>query len=350
MARVLVAPNAFKTVADAPAVAEAWGRALRREGFAVDVCPLADGGDGTLEVLARTLGGRRVAATVSGPLGGPVRARWLRLPDGTGFVESAAACGMRLLAPGRRGGLRATTRGVGELVARASSRCPAVTVGVGGTAATDGGRGAVEALREARPAAPVRLALACDVRNPLLGPRGAAAVYGPQKGVRRSDVPEAERRLGEWAASFPGGRRLARRVHTGAGGGLAFGLAAAFGAELRSGFEIIAETVGFAGRLRDADVVLTGEGSYDGQSGSGKATGEVIRLARRAGVPVAVVAGTATTVPRGVTVVRLVGLDGVRSPAAAVRAGLPLMVQGAQEAMRLLRGGGELSPSATVPL
>jgi len=309
--RILVAPNSFKGTTSAVEVARVWGEGLAARGFAVDVCPMADGGDGTLDVVRLARGGRCHATGVTGPLGAKLRAEWLELDDGTALVESAA-CGMRTLPEGRVGGLAATSRGVGELIAAAAGTCRRIAVGVGGTASTDGGAGALEALGVPpgglwAGAGDVELELLCDVANPLRGPQGAAAVYGPQKGLGPAEVAAAERRLEEFARAWPQGIDLAAVAGTGAGGGLAFGLAAGCGAALREGAVYVADAVGLDRRIAAADLVVTGEGRFDRTSMMGKAPGEVIRRARAAGRRVVVVAGSATGDPDADIVLRTLG-------------------------------------------
>lgn len=358
MPNVLVAPNAFKSTASAVATAAAWARSLAAQGFTCDVCPVADGGDGTAEVLA--VSGADVTTlapvTVRGPLGAPLD--WspvvVRPPGAAApfvFVESAAICGMRRLPSGVAGGLDATSHGVGDALA-AESRAVAgtVVVGIGGTASTDGGAGALDALGVApggtvTPGVPVTAW--CDVDNPLLGPDGAVAVYGPQKGVVGDDLAVAERRLAAFAARWPDGPVEATRPHRGAGGGLAFGLHMGVGAELHDGFDALARLVDVDARIAAADLVVTGEGRFDAQSLRGKATGALYARARRAGVPVLVVAGSvsgsvAGPVPGdlpGLAVLSLAERTPHRSAAAAFAAGAPLVGAALDDLRRSLPPG-----------
>jgi glycerate kinase len=238
--------------------------------------PVADGGEGTAEVLAAVLGGEWRAATVSDALGRPVRARYLLLPGRSAVVESAEAIGLSLLRPQERDPLRASSRGLGELIQVAlGERLASLLVCLGGSATVDGGAG----LREVVDSLPVETAVACDVRNPLLGERGAARVFGPQKGATPEAVEELEDRLAAMeelaaVADLPG---------AGAAGGLGAAFAA-LGAELVSGAELVLELVGFRERLRGAALAVTGEGTVDRTSAEGKAPGAVVRVCREDGV------------------------------------------------------------------
>lgn len=306
MPSVLVAPNAFKSTMSSVDVASAWAESLTAQGFDCDVCPVADGGDGSADVL-RTSGLSVITAdpvTVRGPLGAPVE--WTPLvvaapsraeSGGTFvFVESAAVCGMQLLAPGTVGAFAATTHGVGDaLRAAVGLEADELVVGIGGTASSDGGAGALDALGIApgdeRPL-PVPLRAWCDVRNPLLGSDGAVAVYGPQKGLDGDELLAAEARLAAYASRWPDGIAAAQGARTGAGGGLAFGLRAGCRASLHDGFDRIASLLDLDARIAAVDLVITGEGRFDAQSLRGKATGSLCDRARRVGVPVLVVAGS----------------------------------------------------------
>jgi glycerate kinase len=274
----LASPASLKGVLTPAAAAAALASGFRQAGVETVELPVADGGEGTADVLAQALGGTWYAAVVSGPLGRAVDARWLLLADGTAVVESAAAVGLTLLAPEELDPLRASTVGVGELLLEALELGPSsVLVGVGGTATVDGGAG----LRSVVPAWPreVALRVACDVRNPLLGEYGAARVFGPQKGADRAGVEQLEARLEADEALRP-----YRDVPgAGAGGGLAAGLAA-LGGELLPGSELVLDAIRFDERARDAALVVTGEGTVDSTTLSGKAPGAVAERCRRLGV------------------------------------------------------------------
>ncbi|MBI2238560.1 MAG: glycerate kinase [Actinobacteria bacterium] len=339
--RVLVAPDKFRgtlTAAEAArAVATGWRRV--RPDDEVDEIPMADGGEGTLDALVAALGGERRTVRVAGPLGDPVEAEYgmVRGAGGrTAVVEMARASGLQLIAETRRDPLRATTRGTGEVILAACAEHPAtVVVCIGGSATNDGGAGMAQALgarlldaegadlapggaallglvtidaRTIDPAvADARFVVACDVDNPLTGPEGASAVYGPQKGASEQDVALLDRALAHFAAvvhrdlgidvrGIPGG---------GAAGGLGAGLVAFLGAHLRPGVEVVMEAVGLAERLAGAGLAIAGEGKLDEQSLRGKAPAGVIRAAREAAVPVVVVCGQAEVHPDGVTVAAL---------------------------------------------
>lgn len=306
--------------------------------------PLADGGNGLLEALAEVDGGRSAIARVAGPLGAPVDARYLVQED-RAVVETAEACGLHLVPELLRDPLLSSTRGVGELLLAAATRVQAggrIVVGLGGSATVDAGAGMAMALgwrllddngqpipggggglvglaHLEPPATPPQLpplTVLSDVTNPLLGPEGAARVFGPQKGALPEDVDRLERGLERWATVV--GRTLGIDVADVPGAGAAGGLGAAFTALLdappRPGAEWLLEEVGFDEKLAGAAVVVTGEGSWDRQSSMGKVTGEVVRRSRRARVPVLVVTGRADApVPEGVTVVA--GAGGVMTAA-----------------------------------
>jgi glycerate kinase len=295
---VLAAPDAFKGTATATAVATAIATAADAAGWECDSCPLSDGGEGFADVLAAAgAGGSWRTTTVAGPLGAPVEARWW-LAGADAVVESAAASGLPL-AGGAEGNdpLRAGTRGTGQLVAAAvAAGARRVLLGVGGSASTDGGRGAVEAIEEAGGLGATELVVACDVDTGFVE---AAARFGPQKGATPAQVAELEGRLAAMAADLRRRYGVDVRAIPGAGaaGGLAGGLAA-LGARLVPGFEVVAGAVGLAGRVRQADLVVTGEGRLDASSWSGKVVDGVVRTAAagrggRGGgaVAVAVVAG-----------------------------------------------------------
>jgi len=333
MPRIVFAPDSFKgscTAADAArALAEGW------PGADAVLRPMADGGEGTLDAFATAVeGARRTPVRVTGPLGFGVDAAWLWLPptddapQGTGVVELASTSGIELLGAVRRP-WDASTLGFGQAIAAALAHgVSRLVLGIGSSASTDGGTGLLTALgarftntyggsiapgagglAEVAAADLTKLRslpeggveVLTDVTNPLLGERGAAAVFGPQKGldadgVRRADAGLA--RLVEVLRALPGdslAEAAARHADpdepgAGAAGGAGYGLLA-WGAELVPGSARIAELTGLAEAIRGADLVVTGEGSFDGQSAAGKVPGHVLELAREAGVPVALVAG-----------------------------------------------------------
>ena len=290
--RVLVAPDSFKGTFRAPEVAAAIGRGLESRGLqAPDLCPVADGGEGTSEILLVALGGRTAAADVTDPLGRPRRAGIALVEDGgTALVEVAAASGLTLVAEDERDAEAASSRGPGELiVAAVETGAEVVLVAAGGSATTDGGAGAIAAIDDAGGLRGARLVLLCDVRTPF---ERAPAVFGPQKGAAPAAVARLERRLTALAEAWP---RDPRGVPmTGAAGGLAGGLWAAYGAVLEPGAPFVLGALGFDARLRAARAVVVGEGRLDEQSLQGKILGEVATRARQGGVPCHAIVGSRT--------------------------------------------------------
>ena len=283
---VLVAPDSFKGTWAAVDVAGAIGRGLEGAGRPIDLCPVADGGEGTLAVLLDPLGAqlRRVPAT--DPLGRTLEAPFA-IAGHEAIVETAAASGLGLIPAAQRDPWAASTAGTGELIlAAVAAGAKVVYVGVGGSATTDGGAGAVRAIERGGGLGGAKLVVLCDVRTPF---EDAARVFGPQKGASPDDVRRLTRRL----------HALARRLHrdprgvsmTGAAGGLSGGLWAAFGAELVPGASFVLDAIGFDARMRSARAVITGEGRLDRQSLAGKAVSEVATRARQAGVPCHAIVG-----------------------------------------------------------
>jgi glycerate 2-kinase len=285
---ILIAPDSFKGTFTAVEVTGAIARGLEAAGQPVDPCPVADGGEGTLEVLVGAHGGEIVVTPVDDPLGRIVDARFALIDGGArAIVETAAASGLGLVAESERDPLAASTRGTGELIlAAVEAGADTVLVGVGGSATTDGGAGAIAAIREAGGLGRARLIVLCDVVTPF---EDAARIYAPQKGADRDAVRRLTRRLGDHARRLP---RDPRGVPmTGAAGGLSGGLWAALGAELVPGAAFILDALGFDARMRAARAVVTGEGRLDGQSLAGKAASEVATRARQAGVPCHAIVG-----------------------------------------------------------
>ncbi|MEL7974337.1 glycerate kinase [Isoptericola sp. F-RaC21] len=338
MTRVLVAPDKFKGSLDAAGVAAALARGIAAAAPDVEVAcaPVADGGDGTLEVLANA-GFVPVPVRVDGPTGVRLDSAYARRGD-VAVVELARLVGLQVLPGGELAPLDASTVGLGQAIARAvEDGCRTVLVALGGSAGTDGGAGMLQALgaqvvddggapvpRGARCLAGVRRAdlagaselldgvevhALCDVDNPLLGPRGAAAVFGPQKGVASDDVARVDGWLARWAdvVAASVGRDLRDVPGAGAAGGTAFALLA-LRARVRSGAEAVLELLGLPDAVRDADLVVVGEGSLDEQTLGGKAPAAVAALARSAGVPVVAVAGRATLTPAQVEAAGIAGV------------------------------------------
>lgn len=313
--RVLVAPDKFKGSLAAAEVAETISAALRRYTPTLEVrqCPVADGGEGTVD-LALSVGFAPVTVTATGPLGAPVEATFA-LRGTMAVLEMASAAGLTLLPSGPDAvtAMDATTYGVGELILAALDRgATKIVLGAGGSATTDGGVGALEALGvdvaalgqvPRRPdiarhgldprLAHVDLMVACDVDNPLLGPDGAVQVYGPQKGADTSCLVELELRLARWAdvVAQLTGRDLREHAGVGAAGGLAFGLVALGGARILSGAELLMELTGLEAVAAAADLVIVGEGSLDRQSLRGKGPIGVARVAASQGTDVVALAG-----------------------------------------------------------
>jgi glycerate 2-kinase len=269
-------------VLSAREAARALAQGFARAHVTADELPLADGGDGTAEVLHAALGGEWLAAEVSDPLGRPVSARFLLLPDGRAVVEAAEAIGIARLAPGELDPMAASSRGLGELILAAVPHARELLVALGGSASVDGGAGLLAVVREL----PLPTRVACDVANPLLGERGAARAFGPQKGASPEQVEKLERRLSAMAELRP----AADVPGAGAAGGLGAALAV-LGAELVPGAELVLETVGFRERIRGATVVVTGEGVVDRTSGEGKAPGVALRACHEEGVRCVVFGG-----------------------------------------------------------
>jgi glycerate kinase len=327
--RVLFAPDSFKgsltSVQVARALADGWLRA--RPGDTVHLCPLADGGEGTLEAIAAAGGWEWQTSEVHDPLGRPIQARWLRSTSGAhAVIEMAAASGLSRVAPGERDALAADSVGTGETIRAAlDAGATSIVLGIGGSGTTDGGAGLLRGLgadvdRDAARAdlggldprlAGVDMSVACDVSNPLLGPSGAAAVYGPQKGASAADVVELDRRLAAYADALEAevGRVVRDVPGAGAAGGLGFCLLAIAqrfrSFALRPGVELLMEATDFDGRLADSDLVVTGEGRIDAQTGFGKTALGVARRAAAAGVPCVAVGGGVE--PAGIEALAAVG-------------------------------------------
>ena len=284
---ILVAPDSFKGTFSAIDVAAAIGRGLQAGGRPVDLCPVADGGEGTMTALIESVGAAVVTAPVTDPLGRRIEAEFA-IGGTVAIVETAAASGLGLVAQPDRDPVAATTAGTGELIlAAAEAGADTIYLGVGGSATTDGGAGAIKAIEGAGGLQGVRLVVLCDVRTSF---QDAARVYGPQKGASADQVRSLTRRLNALARRLP---RDPRGVPmTGAAGGLSGGLWSAFGAELVPGAAFVLDAVGFDARMRSARAVVSGEGKLDQQSLVGKIVSEVATRARQAGVPCHAVVGT----------------------------------------------------------
>ncbi len=387
--RILISPQEFKGSLSAGEAAQAIAAGLRRAlpEAELDVVPMADGGPGTVQAILSVTAGHPETSVVQDPLGRPVAAVWGLLEDGpTAVIEMAAASGLVLLSGEERDPRRASTYGTGQLIGAAlDAGCRRLIIGVGGSATNDGGAGMAQALGarlldgqgEELPAGGAALAqldridvsnldprldprldpqlrrcrivVAADANNPLCGPLGASRVYGPQKGATPEAVEELDAALAHYAQVVQRdlGVEIASLAGAGAAGGLAGGLVAFLGAEIRSGAELVAQTVGLRERLREADVVFTGEGRLDDQTSFGKTVAVVARLAKEQGRPVVALAGS---VQGDYAAMREQGLDAVMAitpgpmPEAEAQAGAArLLADAAEGAARLILIGLSLS-------
>ncbi len=384
--KVLIAPQALKGSLDAIAVGAAIAEGVHRAapGAAITVIPLADGGEGLTRALVGATGGRLLAAEVTGPQGKRLHAEWgilgprhiankddadvADVAEARGpvaVIEMAAAAGLPLVPMERRDPARTTTRGVGELILQAlDAGCDEIILGLGGSATNDGGAGMAQALgvrlldangEELEPGgaalarldrisitdldprlARTRITAACDVRNPLCGPTGAAAVYGPQKGATPAQVAELDAALARYAAIIQRdlGRSVAETPGAGAAGGLGGGLLAFTPARLTPGARLVMDTLGVTEALRGTALVITAEGRLDEQTAYGKVVGAVAEAARAVGARVVALAGA-------------VALDGAALDALGVDVAVPLadgpltLEESMRDARRLLSAAAE---------
>ncbi len=325
--KILIAPDSFKESLSALQAARAIASGLRRvlPEAELILLPMADGGEGTVEALLAAVGGRRIRSKVSGPLGDPLTAAWGLLPDGTAVIEMAAASGLVHVPGGRRNPLKTTSFGTGQLMQLALARgARRLLIGLGGSATNDCGAGMAQALgvrfldvrgrllkaplgggdlqRVARIDLSLRdqrlagteVLVACDVDNPLVGPRGASCVYGPQKGASPAQVLALDAKLRAFGklAGRATGTVLLKLPGAGAAGGLGAGLLAFAGGRLVRGGEMVNQLVNLEDRLRGVDLVVTGEGRMDAQTRHGKTPASVAAVARQMGVPVVGLAGS----------------------------------------------------------
>jgi glycerate kinase len=288
--RVLIAPDSFKGTFPAMLVARAVASGVRSTGLHADECPVADGGEGTTDALGVSLDIVTQPARAHDPLGRPLDTSFALFGTGRtrALVETAAASGLALLAPGELDPWRASTYGTGELIAAAAAAgAHEILVAVGGSATVDGGRGALEAIAEHGGLQGARLVVLADVQTPW---ERCAEIYGPQKGADPEMVARLAQRLNAYAETMP---RDPRGIPmTGCAGGLSGGLWAGAGAELRPGASYVLDVLGFDQRLRDAAAVVVGEGRIDSQSVLGKIVGEIASRARAAGVPLHAIVGS----------------------------------------------------------
>ena len=374
--RIIVAPQGFKGTLSGHEAASAMAQGIARvlPDAEVVLRPVADGGHGTLDTLLEATGGATFTAQVMGPMGRRVDARWGVLGDGsTAVVEMAQASGLTLVPPAERAPMQATTYGTGQLIKTAlAAGYRRLVVGVGGSATSDGGAGAMQALGirlqdteghdisfgaagllnlahlDMTSLDPLahnsQIQVATDVSNPLCGPRGAAMVYGPQKGARPEQLPlmdaalsrladVVERELGVSARDVPG---------AGAAGGLAAGLVAFLGAELAWGIELVCDAMGFDATLQGADLVLTGEGRLDGQTVSQKAPIGVVRRAKAQQLPVIAVAGSfgpghQEVLTQGIDLVEAASPEGAPAPESVAEASA-LLADATERALHRAQG------------
>ncbi|MCB1231491.1 MAG: glycerate kinase, partial [Verrucomicrobiae bacterium] len=323
--RLLVAADKFKGSLSGPEACQAIAEGLKEalgDRVEINTAPVADGGEGMARGITEARGGEWQVVTVLDPLGRPVEAGFGLIEgdsgETVGVIEMAEASGLWRLADSERDPWRASTFGTGELMRAAITRgADRLLLGIGGSATNDGGSGMAAALGfqflssegdlltdlpadlekavslELSPHPLVPVEVACDVTNPLLGPTGCTTIYGPQKGVSEGDHERHESRLAHLVAllGHEKGARAAKVPGSGAAGGLGFGCLAFLNAELRPGFDLVAEVLGLEAAVRDADIVITGEGKLDGQTLQGKAPAGVAKLARRFGKPVTALAG-----------------------------------------------------------
>ena len=378
--KILVACDSFKgsldTLTAANCIKTGFQRVFPQAEYAL--FPIADGGEGTATAAVTAVGGRFVARTVTGPLGESVNARFAVLDNGWAVVEMAEASGLPLVPKGKRDPAMTTTYGTGELLRAALDEgCRSILVGIGGSATNDGGAGMAQALgarlldeegrelpngggalsrlaRIDRSGLDPRLAqcgieVVCDVTNPLCGPEGASAVFGPQKGASPEQVERLDRALEGYGRLLEemSGQPIMNLPGAGAAGGLGAGLVAFCGGVLRSGVEAMLSMTGVERAMADADLVITGEGRIDSTTARGKVTSGVAKLARRFGVPVLAVCGGLSGPQRAVWEL---GVDGLmclpNAPMTLDRsmaqAG-PLLTDAAERMARLLQVGGRLS-------
>jgi len=361
--KIVIAPDSFKDSLSAQGVADAIALGLGQVWPDAQLvkCPMADGGEGTVESVLAACDGQLRRTNVRGPLGTTVDAAWGWLPQSlTAIIEMAEASGLQLVPPAQRDACISSTFGTGELIRAAlDAGAKRVILAIGGSATNDGGAGAMQALgvklldAQGEPLAPgglalaqlaridlsdidprlarVRFDIAADVNNPLCGPHGASAIFGPQKGATPEQVEQLDRALGHFAELCAQvlNKDVRDEPGSGAAGGLGFGAKAFLGAQFKAGVEVVAELVGLAEAVKDADLVITGEGRFDAQTLRGKTPFGVARIAGQHGVPVIVIAGT---LGEGYQALYAHGIDA----AFALASGPMTLEQACTEAPRLL--------------
>ena len=333
MKKIVVASDSFKGCLSSMQVADAVERAVLQACPACDVIKIdvADGGEGTMDALQHTLGGHKIWLEVSDPLGRPVRASYVILEDGTtAVVEMAVASGLTLLSPEERNPLETSTYGTGQLIADALNKgCRKFLIGIGGSATNDAGMGMLQALGyrftdaqgnvlcgcgeslekvasiDASSASPAlkesEFIVACDVDAPLYGPKGAAYVFAPQKGADTETVERLDNGLKHFsevvAKSMDVIEEYAHTHGAGAAGGLGFGLMTFLNARLVSGINMVLDAIGFDSIIKDADLIITGEGRIDSQTLAGKTPYGVLQRAKLQGIPVVAIGGSVQLEP-----------------------------------------------------
>lgn len=324
--KVVIASDSFKGCLSSAEVASAAECAVldRYPDCEVLKVSVADGGEGTVDAVVDSLGGKKVCAKVSDPLGRPIEAQY-GISGDLAIIESAAACGLTLLSKEERNPTVTTTRGLGELILDALKRgCRRFIIGLGGSATNDGGRGMAETPGLLEAACGAEFIIACDVDTPFVGPQGASRVFGPQKGASPSDVEILEQRLQDYAVQIQKCTGVDVRDMKGAGaaGGLGGAFSAFFGAKLCRGVDMVLDALDFDSLLPGTDLVITGEGRSDYQTAKGKTPEGVLRRASAMGIPVALVSGAVVPCPE----LRDMGF---RSISAVTPDGMPL-----EEAMK----------------
>lgn len=377
--KILIAPDSFKGSNSSLKVAEAIEEGVYRvfPEALVEKVPIGDGGEGTVDALVEANEGEIVSLQVEGPLGHPVDSFYGIVDEGTAVIEMAAASGLDLLPVDQRDVLRASTYGTGQLIMHALEQgAEEIILAIGGSATNDGGTGMAAALGfrfldaqgnelprggaalqklasidDSRVDPRVRKArfrVACDVNNPLLGERGASAVYGPQKGAGPQDVQTLDAALKQLAkiVELQFGQKVDESPGAGAAGGLGYGLLVFCDASLEKGIDIVLDAVDFNERLENKDMVITGEGKIDGQTAYGKVPIGIAYRAKQKGVPVLVIAGD---IGDGIEAVYDKGIDAVMSTVnramsleEAMGNGRALLIDGAERAMRMIRLGMDL--------
>ena len=306
--KILLALDSFKGCLTSEEVEDTFAHALAAQGMETRSFPLSDGGEGMLEAFVAALHGHIVSTSVHDPLMRSIEAPYGITPDGTAIIETARACGLTLLSAEERNPLIATSYGVGELIADALHRgCRRFIIGLGGSGTSDAGRGMLRGLTDTlAPGSTIdevihnmlggcRFVLACDVRNPLYGPEGAAHVFAPQKGATPDMVDELDRRARHFAelSARRMGWDASTRPGAGAAGGLGYAFLQYLQATMESGADLLLDLAGFDHLLKHADLVITGEGHADRQTLMGKLPERVMRRARQQGIPVWLIAGQA---------------------------------------------------------